>query len=173
MYTLEYAQQKGAGSNPLEYTANYTLLEASTTLGRFVPLIGYEILGSDGGNKGFATPFATLHIFNGWADRFLATPKEGIQDLYASLSTTVVGTQLVAAYHKYESDEKSLAAGPMLGKTIDFGSEWNLSASKKFGAVVYTAKYAVFNNGDWVQKVGTQSLVADSSKIWLQADWNF
>ena len=173
MYNLEYAQQKGAGSNPLDYTANYTLVEASTTLGRFVPLIGYEVLGSDKGNKGFATPFATLHIFNGWADRFLSTPKEGIRDTYASLTTTVQGATLIAAYHSYEADEKSRAAGPTLGKIIDFGNEWNLSASKKFGAVVYTAKYAKFDNGNWVQKVGTKSLVSDTSKIWLQADWNF
>lgn len=173
MYTLEYAQQKGAASNPIDYTANYILVEASTTLGRFVPLIGYEVLGSDGGIKGFATPFATLHIFNGWADRFLATPKEGLKDMYATLTTTLAGAQLVAAYHKYEADEKSLAAGPALGKIIDFGSEWNLSVSKKFGAVVYTAKYAKFDNGDWVQRVGTQALVSDTTKFWLQADWNF
>lgn len=173
MYTLEYAQQKGAGSNPLDYTATYSLIEASTTLGRFVPLVGYEVLGSDKGTKGFATPFATLHAFNGWADRFLATPKEGIKDMYASLTTTVMGAQLIAAYHSYKADEKSVAPGATLGKIIDFGSEWNLSASKKFGPVVYTAKYAVFDNGNWVQKVGTQSLASDTSKFWLQADWNF
>lgn len=173
MYTLEYAKQTDGGSNPLDYSATYSLIEASTTIGRFIPLIGYEVLGSDGGNKGFATPFATLHIFNGWADRFLATPKEGIKDVYASLTTTVSGVQLVAAYHKYEADEKSLAAGATLGKIIDFGSEWNLSASKKFGAVVYTVKYADFDNGNWVQKVGTKSLASDTSKFWFQADWNF
>ena len=61
----------------------------------------------------------------------------------------------------------------MLGKIIDYGNEWNLSASKKFGAVVYTAKYAKFDNGNWIQKVGTQSLASDTSKVWLQADWNF
>ena len=173
MYNLEYAQQKGAGSNPLDYTANYMLIEASTTLGAFVPLIGYEVLGSDDGTKGFVTPFATLHAFNGWADRFLATPREGLKDAYASLTTTVAGVQLVAAFHKYEADEKSLAAGPALGTIIDFGSEWNLSASKKFGAVVYTAKFAQFNNGDWVQRIGTESLVSDTTKFWFQADWNF
>jgi hypothetical protein len=173
MYTLEYAQQKGAASNPLDYKANYTLIEASTTFGRFVPLVGYEVLGSDGGKKGFATPFATLHAFNGWADRFLATPKEGIKDMYASLTATVMGAQLVAAYHSYEADEKSLAAGATLGKIIDYGSEWNFSASKKFGPVVYTAKYAMFDNGNWVQKIGTKALASDTSKFWLQADWNF
>ncbi len=173
MYTLEYAQQKGAASNPLDYTASYSLVEASTTLGRFVPLVGYEVLGSDKGTKGFATPFATLHAFNGWADRFLATPKEGIRDTYASLTTTVQGVTLIAAYHSYKADEKSLAAGATLGKIIDYGNEWNLSASKKFGAVVYTVKYAAFDNGDWVQKIGTKALASDTSKFWFQTDWNF
>ncbi|RYY02382.1 MAG: hypothetical protein EOO53_12390 [Gammaproteobacteria bacterium] len=173
MYALEYAQQKGAGSNPLDYKANYIFAEASTTLGRFVPAVGYEVLGSDKGTKGFATPFATLHIFNGWADRFLATPKEGVKDVYASLTANVWGAQFVAAYHKYDADEKSLAAGPTFGKKIDFGSEWDLSVSKKIGAVVYLAKYATFDNGDWIQKIGTQSLVSDTTKFWLQADWNF
>jgi len=173
MYTLEYAQQKGAASNPQDYTASYTLIEASTTFGRFVPLVGYEVLGSDNGNKGFATPFATLHAFNGWADRFLATPKEGIRDTYASLMSTVMGAQLIVAYHSYKADEKSVTAGSTLGKIIDYGSEWNLSASRKFGAVVYTAKYAMFDNGDWIQKVGTKSLASDTTKFWLQADWNF
>jgi hypothetical protein len=173
MYTLEYAQQKGAASNPLDYTAAYSLVEASTTLGRFVPAVGYEVLGSDKGTKGFATPFATLHIFNGWADRFLATPKEGLKDVYASLTTTVMGAQLIAAYHKYDADQKSLAVGPAFGTIIDFGSEWDLSASRKFGPVAYTVKYAKFDNGNWVQKVGANALVSDTSKFWLQADWNF
>ncbi len=173
MYTLEYAKQSSAYDNPLDYSASYMFAEASTTLGLFVPALGYEVLGSDNGTKGFATPFATLHAFNGWADRFLTTPKEGIRDMYASLTVTVMGAQLVAAYHDYKADEKSLAAGATLGKIIDYGTEWNLSASKKFGAVVYTAKYATFKNGDWVQKIGTKALVSDTTKFWIQADWSF
>lgn len=173
MYTLEYAQQKGAGSNPLDYTADYYLIEASTTLGRFVPQIGYEVLGSDGGIKGFTTPFATLHAFNGWADRFLATPKEGIQDMYASLTTTVSGFTFIASFHDYSADAK-VASGALKGKTVDYGTEWNLSASKKIGAVVYTAKYAAFDNsGDWKAAVGKTTLASDTSKFWFQADWNF
>ncbi len=34
------------------------------------------------GAIGFATPLATLHIFNGWADLFLTTPANGLKDLY-------------------------------------------------------------------------------------------
>ena len=173
MYTLEYAKQTDAHDNPLDYSASYLLAEASTTLGRFVPAIGYELLGSDDGNKGFATPFATLHMFQGWADRFLATPKEGITDIYVSLTTTVVGAQLIASYHDFSSDAESTAAGAMFGKKINYGTEWNLSASKKVGAVAYTAKYAMFKNDEWVQKIGAQSLASDTTKFWLQADWNF
>ena len=173
MYTVEYATQSDAHNNPVTYKANYIFAEASTTLGHFVPALGYEVLGSDGGNKGFATPFATLHSFQGWADRFLTTPKEGVKDAYVSLTTTFMGVQIVTAYHDYKADEKSLAAGPTKGKIIDFGNELNVSVSKKFGAVAYTAKYALFNNGDWVQKIGSKSLVSDTAKVWLQADWNF
>lgn len=172
MYTLEYATQSDAHDNPLEYKANYMFAEASTTLGRFVPAIGYEVLGSDKGTKGFATPFATLHAFNGWADRFLVTPKEGIKDAYVSLTTTVMGVQIITAYHDYKADEKSTAAAT-LGKVFDYGTEWNVSVSKKFGPVAYTAKYAAFKNGDWPQKIGATTLESDTTKFWLQADWNF
>ena len=175
MYTLEYAKQSGAYDNPLDYSASYMFAEVSTTLGRFVPALGYEVLGSDSGTKGFATPFATLHAFNGWADRFLVTPKEGINDLYASLTVNVWGAQLLAVYHDYKANEENVnAKSKNFGQTIDYGTEWNVSAMKKFGAVAYTIKYAAFKNGNWYQDVGAQkNLLSDTTKFWLQADWNF
>lgn len=157
MYTLEYAKQSNGDKNPIQYDADYMLLEASTTLGRFVPAVGYEVLGSDNGKKGFITPFATLHAFNGWADRFLVTPVNGLQDTYVNLGATFSGVALLASYHSYKSDVKS----------IDYGTEWNFSATKKFGAVTYMAKFAMFDN----DKLTAAS--SDTSKIWLQADWNF
>lgn len=163
MYTVEYAKQSSAHNNPLEYDATYSLVEVSTTLGRFIPAIGYEILGSDDGIKGFATPFATLHVFQGWADRFLNTPVNGIKDLYVNLGATAMGAQFMLSYHDFKSDVKD----------IDYGTEWNLSASKKIGAVAYTVKYAAFNNDAFFEKIGTQNLASDTSKFWLQADWNF
>jgi len=44
-------------------------------------LVGYEVLEGNGA-IGFATPLATLHAFNGWADMFLTTPANGLKDLY-------------------------------------------------------------------------------------------
>lgn len=158
MYTLEYAKQSNGDKNPIKYDADYKFAEVSTTLGRFVPALGYEVLGSDNGLKGFSTPFATLHVFNGWADRFLATPANGLKDVYANLGATFSGIALLASYHQYKSDVKS----------IDYGTEWNFSATKKFGAVTYMAKYAMFENDKLVTPAKS-----DTSKIWLQADWNF
>ena len=43
------------------------------------------MLGSDGGNYGVMTPLATLHAHNGFADRFLVTPDQGLEDLFVSL----------------------------------------------------------------------------------------
>lgn len=158
MYTLEYAKQSNGDKNPTQYDTDYKFIEVSTTLGRFVPALGYEVLGSDNGKKGFITPFATLHAFNGWADRFLVTPVNGLQDMYVNLGATFSGVALMASYHDYQSEVKS----------IDYGTEWNFSATKKFGAVTYMAKYAMFENDKLVT-----TAKSDTSKIWLQADWNF
>lgn len=175
MYTLEYAKQENAYDNPIEYSTNYKFAEVSSTIGRFTPAIGYEILGSDNSVKGFATPFATLHVFNGWADRFLTTPKSGLRDLYVNLGVTAAGAQFMASYHQYKSDDKVLddKAMPTYGKTVDYGTEYNLSASRKFGGVTYMVKYAVFNNDGLYEKIGTKWLASDTKKLWVQADWNF
>ena len=41
--------------------------------------------------KGFTTPLATLHKFQGWADKFLTTPPNGIEDLYVNAGVTLKG----------------------------------------------------------------------------------
>lgn len=163
MYTLEYAKQKSAYDNPLDYSADYKLVEVGTTLGKFTPTLGYEILGSDNGLKGFATPFATLHAFNGWVDRFLTTPVNGLKDLYLNVGATALGVQFMVSYHDFKSDVKD----------IDYGTEWDLSVSKKFGSLTCLIKYATFKNDGFLEKIGTQTLASDADKFWLQADWSF
>jgi len=163
MYTLEYASQKNGNENPIKYSADYKFAEVSTTLGRFVPALGYEALGSDNGIKGFATPFATLHAFNGWVDRFLTTPVTGLVDKYANLGITIAGAQLMMSYHDFSSAVQS----------IHYGTELDVSLSRKFGSVTYLVKYGNFNNDHFLEKIGTQSMASDASKFWVQADWSF
>lgn len=156
LYNLEYAKQQDAGAAKM-FEADYTLAEATYNVSRFSFTLGYELLGSDDGKYGFATPLATLHAFQGWADKFLATPAAGLEDTYLNVGVTVAGAQAVVSYHKYDSDAGS----------IDFGDEIDLSLSKKFGSVVWTAKYAQYSMGD------TNASFTDTTKFWLMADWNF
>lgn len=81
-YAGSVAFQEDTGDNPNDYSAEYYALD----LGLKVPEYGlfgagFEILGSDDGNA-FRTPLATLHKFNGFADVFLATPGNGLEDFY-------------------------------------------------------------------------------------------
>ena len=152
-YRVEGAQQSDYGDNPNDYDADYLLLSVGGKVSGVRLGLASETLGADSdANIGFATPLATGHAFQGWADKFLATPTTGIVDTYASLGGAVKGVNLLAVYHEYESDTGS----------IDQGEELNLQASKKFGAnYTLTLKYADYSAGD----VGT-----DTQKIWLMAE---
>ena len=42
--------------------------------------LGFERLEGNG-TVALQTPLATLHAFNGWADKFLSTPANGLRDV--------------------------------------------------------------------------------------------
>ena len=153
-YNLEYARQQEAGDKPISYSTDYLLGEAIVKISAVTLTLGYEQLGSDDGVRGFTTSLATLHAFQGWTDRFLDTPDAGIRDLYVNLAGSLAGIALAANFHQLSSDVNS----------IDYGTEFGVSASKKFGPVVYTAKYANYNSEDFG---------SDTIKFWLMAEVNF
>ena len=94
---------------------------------------GYEVLGADTGVAltSFQTPLATLHKFNGWADKFLVTPPNGLRDLYALVGlyqARLAGFDsvgLTATYHDYDSDRLSL----------NYGDEWDAAAGRQAQAI--------------------------------------
>lgn len=151
LYTLEYAYQENeSGGNTLE--TNYMLVEGGLVFSGITAKLGYEVLGSDDGNKGFATPLATLHKFNGWADQFLGTPDQGLTDLYVSFAGKLAGGKWMLAYHDFNADDAS-------DTVDDLGSELNLSYAKGFGKN-YSAgiKYAAYSAGD---------IKVDADKVWF------
>ena len=104
LYTLEYARQEDYADNPVEYDADYYMVEAGLALPAAVTLnLGQEMLEGDEESRGkaFRTPLATLHKFQGWADVFLATPSGGIQDSYAGASIVVAGVTAQAVWHDF------------------------------------------------------------------------
>jgi len=159
-YNLEYAQQD-ADSLTTSYSADYISAEISTAFSGVGVKVGYELLGSDDGMYGFATPLATLHKFNGWSDQFLATPKEGLADLYASVGGKLAGGKWALIYHKFDADEASLTVD-------DLGSEINALYTKSF-TKNYSAgiKFASYSAGD----VGAGKV--DTDKIWLWTNVKF
>src|SRR3546814_9023927 len=70
-YAASYARQSDYRNNPNDYSAEYYLVEAGLGFSGFTIGGGYEVLGADNGVAltSFQTPLATLHKFQGWADK--------------------------------------------------------------------------------------------------------
>lgn len=153
-YNLEYASQE-SDSATTPYQTDYISVEVSTALLGIGFKAGYELLGSDDGMYGFSTPLATLHKFNGWSDQFLATPKEGLADLYASIGGKFSSGIWAVIYHKFDANEASATVD-------DLGSEINAVYSKNF-TKNYSAgiKLASYSAGD------VASAKVDTDKIWV------
>lgn len=144
-----WATQQEAGDSELNYDANYYLLEAGGTIGTIGVKAGYEVLAA-GDGTGFATPLATLHKFQGWADKFLNTPGDGVEDLYIGIDTALGPVKLAAIYHNFQAEDSS----------EDFGDEIDLAATWPVTENFTTElKFAGFSaDGD---------RYTDTNKVWL------
>ena len=141
-YQAEFAQQQDYEDNPANFDLDYYHVQPKISFagpmnGSLAIWIGYEVLEGDGSN-GFQTPLATLHAFNGWADKFLTTPPTGIEDLYSGASYKIPKilnfdfVRLMAVYHEFDAATGSL----------DHGDELDLLAAAKFmGKYTLTLKF--------------------------------
>jgi hypothetical protein len=164
-YLASYARQSDYQKNPVDYKADYVAAELGLEVAPFKLTAGYELLGSDSSATGiaggfaFQTPFATLHKFNGWADKFLTTPATGIQDYYGGIAYTMpkVGKMgpLVASfvYHRFSSDRLSIHYGD------EYNAQVTLKIDKHLSALV---KYADYERKGIASFTGD----ADTKKFW-------
>lgn len=150
LYTLEYASQADYGDNPASLDADYLFAELGYKVAdKTSVFIAMETLGSDDGAYGFQTPLATKHAFNGWADKFLGTPADGLQDTYLKAVSNLGGIKLVAMYHDFSADNGS----------ADYGTELDLLAVKKITkSTKVLLKYADYD---------ADTFSTDTQKIWL------
>ncbi len=157
LYTAEYATQEANDVSD----ADYLFLEGGVKFGGITAKLGYEELGTDNGQRGFATPLATLHKFNGWADVFLRTPNQGLEDLYLTVSGKAFGGKWAATYHDFSSDTS-------LSGQDDLGDEINLVYTRKFSdSFSGGLKFADYSAGDSAfNKV-------DTTKAWAWAGFKF
>lgn len=158
LYSAEFATQEKETANN-DFDADYFLLEAGAVFFGVTGKIGYEVLGSDDEQYGFATPLATLHKFNGWTDQFLSTPDQGLADLYASLGGQLMTGKWTAIYHDFEADESTAGVD-------DLGDEINLLYSiKLFKHYNAGVKYASYSAGD----SGAGNVDTDKFWAWVGA----
>ena len=158
-YRVEYATQDNDGNNT---DTDYFNLGAGITFGALKFSLGYESLGSDDGVDAFATPLATLHGFNGWADVFLATPDVGLEDFSATFDAKFGGGKFTLAYHDFSADDAAS------GDSDDLGSEIDVRYTRDFGKHVYTGiKYADYSNGS------SSASPADTERFWIWAGLKF
>ncbi len=143
------AQSKG------DNDTTYFAIDATKPIGKAKVTLGWERLGSDDGAYGFQTPLATKHKFQGFADKFLATPKNGIDDYYVKVATKLGAVNLAAFYHNYSAVEGD----------AEYGSEINLVASYKIvDSTTLVGKYANYNADEHA---------TDTTKFWLMLNTKF
>ena len=157
--TLEAATQSDYGNAPTNFNLGYQLAEIGVRHGQFGATLGGERLEGNG-VRGFSTPLATLHAFQGWADVFVNTPPDGIRDLYLTgsyntrpwpASQPVVLTLTV---HNFTDDSGG----------ADFGNELNASARftlNQHVALEFAA--AAFD--------GSDPRFADRDKLWVSLEY--
>jgi hypothetical protein len=161
-YQLSFARQSDYHRNPNSYSADYWLADATLDIHGWKLNGGYEVLGADDGRAftSFQTPLGTNFKFQGWADKFLTTPANGVRDLYVGGGYglkklgPVTAVTFQAAWHRFESDRLSL----------HYGDEINLLASAKYKKTTMSVRYAHYD---------ADRMATDTDKLWLQLDWAY
>lgn len=168
-YAASYARQSELNRNPNDYSADYYLGELGIAAAGFTVGGGYEVRGADQGVPltSFQTPLATLHRFQGWADKFLVTPPNGIQDAYATVGYTraKVGPfssiAATAIYHDFKSDRLGL----------NYGDEVDLQLIAKLKKYTFLLKYADYRAGR--VPAGIANPATDTRKFWASVEWAY
>lgn len=159
LYTASYAEQTEAGMNALDLDESYSFLEAGFTRGKYTTALGYELL-SGNGTIGFSTPLATLHAFQGWADKFLTTPVNGVADSYLrfawqpAMNGPFDAVNFAAWYHLFDADFGS----------AEYGDEIDFSISARVEKITLLLKYAAYE---------AESLFTDTDKVWFSMEYAF
>jgi hypothetical protein len=158
LYTAEYAKQDSYSGGDPRIDADYYHIALGVQWKDMFLRIDQEKLGTNQGVYAFQTPLGTNHLFQGWADLFLTTPRQGIRDTYVAAGAKLHKATLYGEYHRYRSD---------LGN-IDYGSEIDLAVSYPFlKSLTGKIELADYHAGDAI------SGKVDTRKIWLTLIYSY
>ena len=178
LYTAEYAKQTDyKGGSPL-IDAHYYKLGGGAMYDVWSVRIDQEKLSSNDGKYAFQTPMGTNHLFQGWADHFLATPRQGMVDTFVTVAGSIDKFKLYAEYHVFKADEKYQSLGhtalnPNLGNK--YGTEFDASVTYPFSdKLLGKMEYAKFNESDvYGTTLENAARKGDKEMFWLTAMYTF
>ena len=158
LYTAEYAKQAHYAGGDSRIDATYIRLGIGGQWHDLFLRADQEVLGSNDGRYAFQFPLATNHLFQGWADQFLTTPRQGIRDRYLTAGAKIERAQLLAEYHEFKSDFGSID----FGRELDFSVAYPLMP-KLLGKI----EYADYQAGD------AASGKVDLKRVWVTLIYNY
>lgn len=162
LYTLEFAGQRSGAGNPVDYDTSYWRVSGGVSYKRLSVQLTQERLGSDNDN-GFVTPLATLHKFQGWADKFVVlTPNEGLVDNFITVGGRWPGFRYRIQYHDFDTDVGSR----------DIGTEFGAALQHRIGQqYLIEFKYADYRAQDGA--TGPGNLDRDTRRVFLSFSAGF
>lgn len=172
-YNLTYAMQSDYRRNTAAYDLDYWSADVAGTFDIYTLKAGYESLEGNGA-RGFTTPLATVHAFQGWSDAFVQAAGgnkgfvDGIEDFNLTFNAKprfrmayLFNADLIVRYHDF-NDQKTGA---------DLGHEWNLQAQAAVTPKLSVAlKYADFEREATVP-LGTAVPPPSRTKVWLTLEY--
>jgi hypothetical protein len=182
-YTAEYAKQSDYQDGDKRIDAHYYKLGGGLGFDNFNMRIDQELLSSNDSQYAFQTPFGTNHLFQGWVDKFLATPRQGIQDTFVTATYKYDDFLFFADYHIIKSDEDFNTVGGGTSRNGDkYGTEWNVAATwnidknwmtkLEYGKYSESDQYAAAANTT-ANAAGIRGRIHDTDKLWLTAMYTF
>ncbi|HEY3301615.1 MAG TPA: alginate export family protein [Methylophilaceae bacterium] len=170
VYTAEYAKQTDYDGGDSRIDADYYKIGGGVGIDFLTIRLDQELLSSNNATYAFQTPFGTNHLFQGWVDKFLATPRHGIKDTFVTATYRLNDWMFFADYHILNSDEDFAKA---TGGTGDkYGTEWNAAVTYNVNKNLMTKlEYGKYSEDD--QYLATASRIRDTEKLWLTAMYTF
>lgn len=182
-YTAEYAKQSDYKGGDDRIDAHYYKLGGGFGIDNFNVRIDQELLSSNKNQFAFQTPFGTNHLFQGWVDKFLVTPRAGIKDSFVTATYRYGDVVFFADYHVLASDEDFYTVNGGASRTGNrYGTEWNAAMTWNVDKNWMTKlEYGKFSEDDHFaaaanttsNAAGTRGRIRDTEKLWLTAMYTF
>lgn len=154
-WLVEWATQRDAGDNPAEVDADYGRAIFTAKRARYWLRAAYEVLGGSVEDGRITTPLATLHKFNGWVDKFLQTPPDGLRDLSFGAGGRFGAFDAQIALREFRSDTAGLDYGRELDAQLRWTAPWKQVISLEAG------------------RYDADEFSTDTTKVWLWTTYTF